>query len=218
MYNTAESSAECQRWNQRYANEPLFVGNAPNPYLVTEVAKRFQSSSAQPAKALCLGEGEGRDALFLARRGFDVTAVDGSEHGLNKLIQQARLERLTVETVMADLARYTPQLATFDLVTSFYCHLPPALRIRVNGLAVNALKPGGTFLLEGFTPRQHDLGLTSGGPPEISWLFEPADLRRELEDTAEAGFTIESLQAFVINLNNGRHHGPAAIMRLLGQR
>lgn len=217
-------SKECRRWDARYAAEPLFFGEEPNPYLV-EVVERHVGAAEAPGtgagspRALCLGEGEGRDALFLARRGFEVTAVDGSLRGLEKLACRARAAGLAVWTVYADLADFCPPPAAFDLVTSFYCHLPPALRRVVHDRAVRALRPGGYLVLEGFTPRQRELGLSSGGPGDLRLLFEPGDLRRELDRAVTGGALIlHCLQEMATRIACGRHRGEARIARFLGQR
>ncbi|WNG45758.1 class I SAM-dependent methyltransferase [Archangium minus] len=211
-------SEECQRWDERYATEPLFFGDAPNPYLVATVERWFPAMASRSLSALCLGEGEGRDALFLARRGFTVTAVDGSLKGLEKLSRRAGAEGLAIQVMHADLAHYEPASRAFDLVSSFFCHLPPELRRTVHERAVRALRPGGFFVLEGFTPRQRELGLTSGGPKDVRLLFEPAVLRSELERRpGEDGLELFECEELVEHLDCGRHQGEARVVRLVGR-
>lgn len=222
-------STECRRWDERYASEPLLFGGAPNPYLVEEVQRRFaaaiESTPAPGARtALCLGEGEGRDALYLARQGFAVTAVDGSIRGLDTLAARARMAGLSIrpiQIVHTDLADYRPPPAAFDLVTSFYCHLPPALRCMVHARAVRALRPGGYFVLEGFTPRQQTLGLPGDGPQDIRLLLEPMELHRELTAVQlphGMSLRIQHIQEVTTELACGRYCGQACIVRLLGRR
>ena len=162
---------ECLEWDRRYAGEELFFGESSNGYLRARVAALFPPrtrTGADRKAALCLGEGEGRDAVFLAERGFAVTAVDGSIRGLAKLERRAAAAELEVTVVRADLADYLPPRRRFDLVTSFYCHLPPDLRRRAHARAAASLVPGGYLLLEGYTPRQLVEGLQSGGPRDPS--------------------------------------------------
>lgn len=209
------ASEECRRWDERYASERLFFGESPNPYLVAAVEQRFAPTASRPPHALCLGEGEGRDALFLGRRGFTVKAVDGSSKGLEKLSLRATAEGLSIQAVCADLAHYEPAEASQDLVASFFCHLPPELRRTVHARAARALRPGGYFVLEGFTPRQRELGLTSGGPKEVGVLFEPEVLRAEL---GGEGLEVLECVELATQLDCGRHHGEARVVRLLARR
>lgn len=227
-------SAECRRRDERHASEPLLFGAAPSPYLpspylVEEVQRRFaaaiESTPAPGARtALCLGDGGGRDALYLARQGFAVTTVAGSIRGLDTLAARARMtssHTRPIKIVHADLAGYHPPSAAFDLVTSFYCHLPPALRCMVHARAVRALRPGGYFVLEGFTPRQQALGLPGNGPQDIRLLMEPMELHRELSAVLlphGMSLRIQHIQEVTTEITCGRYRGQACIVRLLGRR
>lgn len=208
------ASDECRRWDERYASEAAFFGEAPNPYLVSSIEQCCPGSEEPRPRALCLGEGEGRDALFLARRGFQVTAVDGSRVGLAKLATRAEREGLSVEIICAELGDYDPEPGAYDLTTAFYCHLPPALRRATHAQGALALRRGGLFVLEGFSPRQRELGLTSGGPHDATLLFEPAVLA---EDFAGGPVEVLELRELALNLELGRHRGEARIVRLLGR-
>jgi hypothetical protein len=144
-----------------------------------------------------------------------VTAVDGSIKGMEKLCQRAAASGLSIQAVCADLAHYAPEEAAHELVTSFFCHLPPELRRTVHARAARALRPGGCFVLEGFTPRQRELGLTSGGPRDVGVLFEPEVLRAEFTG---AGLEVVECVELAAQLDCGRHRGEARVVRLLARR
>ncbi|WP_280151810.1 class I SAM-dependent methyltransferase [Piscinibacter sp. XHJ-5] len=201
---------ETGQWDRRYREEALFFGDAPNRFLEQTVLERLAD---RPLRALSLGEGEGRDALWLGRRGWSVTAVDGSSIGLAKLRARARDERLAIEIICADLAVHDPGQARFDLVYACFCHLRPQIRRAVHGWAARALAPGGLLLVEGYTPRQRERGLKTGGPKDISLLFGAEDLRADVAGLLEV-VHLEELEAY---LENGRHRGPAEVVRLLAR-
>lgn len=159
-------------WDERYAGERFLYGTTPNDFLREQIA-------ALPAggRVLCLAEGEGRNAVFLAERGFVVTGVDGSKVGLEKAQRLASERRVTLETVVADLRDYELGTAKWDAIVSIWCHLPPELRATLHPRIVTALEPGGVLLLEHYHPKQ--LGYGTGGPPDAKLLVTRAELERD---------------------------------------
>ena len=161
-----------QDWDERYATTELVWGAGPNRFLVTEV------DGLPPGRALDLGCGEGRNAIWLAERGWEVTGVDFSEIGLAKARRLASQRGVEVAWVRADLLAYQPEEGAFDLVIVMYIHLPAAQLADVMKRAGAALAPGGTLLVVG-----HDLLNLSqghGGPQNPEVLFTPADIERVL--------------------------------------
>lgn len=131
-----------------------------------------------PGQALDLGCGAGRNAVWLAERSWNVTAVDFSQAGLAKARRLAESRGVRVEWLLADLLDYRPPADAFDLVLVLYVHLPGEERRLVLGRAAAALAPGGTLLVVG-----HDLSNLSegyGGPRNPEVLFTPEDLAPEL--------------------------------------
>jgi SAM-dependent methyltransferase len=149
--------ANADFWNQRYAEASFAYGMEPNDFL------RQQAPDLEAGRALCLAEGEGRNAVYLASLGHAVIAQDLSDVGLGKARQLAAERGLSIETLCCDLAEYTPEPESADLVVAIWMHLPPALRAEVHRKAVMTLRPGGHLILEAYTPRQ--LALGTGGPP-----------------------------------------------------
>jgi SAM-dependent methyltransferase len=130
-------------WEERYGAAPALWSGRPNPQLVAE------ATALPPGRALDAGSGEGGDALWLAGRGWRVTAVDFSTVALARAAAQADRRGVEVEWVHADLIRWTPPAGTFDLVSAQYLHLPrhdldPAL-----ARLAAAVAPGGSLLVVG---------------------------------------------------------------------
>jgi SAM-dependent methyltransferase len=159
-------------WNQRYAEPGFAYGTEPNEFLVTAAPQ------IPPGRVLSLGEGEGRNAVFLAQQGFEVLAVDASTVGLAKALDLAKQRGVTLTTQQADLAEFTIEPASWEGIISIFCHLPPAIRKQLYRGIVRGLKPGGVCVLEAYTPRQRELG--TGGPDEIDRLMTLPLLQEEL--------------------------------------
>jgi SAM-dependent methyltransferase len=160
-------------WDERYGVQDFIWKTEPNQFLVAEIAE------IAPGRALDLACGEGRNAVWLAEHGWQVTGVDFSPVGLAKAVRLAREHDVDVEWVEADVVEWDPPRATFDLVIVFYLHLPATERTRVLAHAQDALAPGGTLLVVG-----HDLSNLShgyGGPQDPTVLFTPEEVVIDLE-------------------------------------
>lgn len=159
-------------WDDRYASEDYLYGTEPNDFLV-EMHSRLPVGDT-----LCVAEGEGRNAVWLAERGHNVLAVDASSVGLSKARRLAELRGVSISTEVADLGTYPLKPESFDLVVSIYAHASQEARIALHTELVKALRPGGMLLLEAYTPKQ--LAYNSGGPPELEKLMTLNGLRSEL--------------------------------------
>jgi SAM-dependent methyltransferase len=161
-------------WNARYAAKELVWTAEPNRLFAAEVA------GLEPGRALDVACGEGRNAIWLAERGWRVTAVDFADAALAKARRLAANRGVQVEWVLADLLAYEPERGAFDLVAVLYLQLPHEELARAIRSAVAAVAPGGTLIVLG-----HDTtNLTEGhgGPKDASVLFTPEDVAREVED------------------------------------
>jgi SAM-dependent methyltransferase len=190
-------------WNERYSQPDYAFGKHPNDFLV-EVTDQIPKG-----RVLCLAEGEGRNAVYLAQKGCQVTAVDASEVGLAKA-QNLALERsVEIETIAADLAEFQIQPNAWDAVISIFCHLPPTLRAQVHQQVVAGLRPGGVFVLEAYTPRQ--LELKTGGPPNADLMMDLATLQQELE-----GLKFNHAVELERDIQEGQfHQGRSAVVQVL---
>ena len=159
-------------WDEEYSVDEFVYGESPNDFLLAKTA------SLKRGDVLCLAEGEGRNAVHLAKHGFSATGVDSSIVGLNKAEKLAQRHGLIIETIHADLADYTIEDNAWDSIISISCHLPPDLRKKIHRSVVSGLKEGGTFLLEAYTPKQLEFG--TGGPPSAEFMMDLETLRKEL--------------------------------------
>jgi SAM-dependent methyltransferase len=159
-------------WDERYSAEEYAYGTIPNEFLVEKV------SYIPKGKVLSLAEGEGRNAVFLAKQGYDVTAVDGSLVGLNKARKLAEKHDVVVEFIHADLADYDLGENKWDGIVSIFCPLPSSLRKELYKKVIAGLKQNGVFLLEAYTPDQLRHG--TGGGNSVDVMQTKESLRLEL--------------------------------------
>jgi SAM-dependent methyltransferase len=193
-------------WDERYAGEDYVYGTEPNAFLAGALR------GLAPGRALCLGEGEGRNAVHLAGLGHAVLAVDASAVGLAKAERLARSRGVVVETRVSDLADLEIAAGSWDLVVSIFCHVPAALRRELHRRVVAGLRPGGRFILEAYTPRQ--LEFRTGGPPVAELMMDLEDLRIEL-----AGLALVHAVELEREVLEGRLHvGRGAVVQVVGVR
>ena len=169
---------EREEWDRRYDQADLVWTASANRFLVDEV------EGLRPGRALDMACGEGRNAVWLAERGWDVTGVDFSDVGLAKARRLAEARGVEVRWECADLRTYQPEHDAYDLVAILYLHLPPAERRRLHAAAAGALRAGGVVLVVGHHLANLEGGY--GGPQDPSVLFTADDVTGEL-----AGLTIE---------------------------
>jgi len=157
-------------WNKRYQSSARVWSGNPNPQLVAEVA------DLAPGRALDVGCGEGADAIWLARQGWEVVAADISGVALERAAQHARdldpVAFARIEWRHTDLLVDPPEADSFDLVSAQFMQLPPRPRTRLFSALVQSVKTGGTLLVVG----HHPTDLTAGVPrPQMPELFYSAD-------------------------------------------
>ena len=161
-------------WDRKYAAQVRLWSDRPNRTVVAEL------SGLAPGRALDLACGEGRHAVMLAGLGWDVTGVDFPEIAIAKARARSVEEELDIQFVCADLLRYDPEPAAFDLVLVVYLQIPSAERRLVLAEAASALARGGSLVLLG-----HDLTNLAegvGGPSDPEVLYTPDDIAAELPD------------------------------------
>jgi SAM-dependent methyltransferase len=163
---------EREDWNRRHEERGLHFAAEPSRFLIAEAA------ALEPGRALDLGCGSGRNAVWLAERGWAVTAVDFSDTALGQAHALAGARGVEVTWVEADLRDFVPEPGAFDLALVLYVHLPADERREVFARARSALAPQGTLLVV-----LHDLanrGRGAGGPSDPGVLCTADDVVREL--------------------------------------
>lgn len=163
-------------------------------------------------KVLCLTEGEGRNAVHLARCGFKATGIDSSIVGLQKAKKLADKHEVLIKTICVDLTEYNIEENNWDSIISISCHLHPTLRKRLHREVVTGLKKGGTFLLEAYTPRQ--LEFQTGGPPSAEFMMELEALKEELD-----GLEFIHEKELIRDVSEGINHtGKGSVVQVLARK
>jgi 2-polyprenyl-3-methyl-5-hydroxy-6-metoxy-1,4-benzoquinol methylase len=163
-------------WNRRYAEKELLWTAQPNRFLVAE------TSELAPGRALDLACGEGRNGVWLAEKGWDVTGLDLSDVAIEKAGRLAAARSVEARWIAADLLDYRPEPAGFDLVVVMYLQVAAAERSPIVRAAAEAVAPGGTFLLVGHDSSNIAEGW--GGPQEPAVLYTAEDVTGDLAGTA----------------------------------
>lgn len=197
-------------WDQRYAEPGFAYGKEANQFLQVEYL-RIPSGG----KVLCLAEGEGRNAVFLAQQGYKVTAIDLSEVGLNKALKLASENGVHISTQVADLADYSFGEQQWDGIVSISAHTPEEIRQRVHAQIAPALKQGGVFILEAYTYQQATMKGIGGPPSSQKEMFMPLEkLQVELAELNEV-IGIEKQRI----ISEGKfHQGLSAVVQFVGKK
>ncbi len=193
-------------WDQRYAGPGHIYGREPNAFVAAEAGR------IPAGPVLCLAEGEGRNAVFLAQLGHAVTAVDQSAVGLAKAARLAAERNVPLTAVVGDLADYAIAPAAWAGIVSVFAHLPPTVRRAVHARVVAGLQPGGIFILEAYTPAQ--LAFGTGGPREAGLCMTLAGLRDEL--TGLELIVARECERDVVE--GTAHTGRGAVVQVVGRR
>lgn len=195
-------------WDERYDGHDYVFGHEPNVWMADN------AELLKPGmRALLPGDGEGRNGVWLAQRGLDVTTVDASAVGIDKARRLAAERGVDLDIQIADLRDWDAPVAAFDVVISAFLHVGPDDRAGLHQKLAATLKPGGLLLLEGFTPDH--LGIGKGGPKDTRMMFTEDRLRDDFADRLD----IEYLETLETELPaSERHGGPAVVIRLRGRR
>lgn len=192
-------------WNERYAANETVYGWAPNQFF-----KDFIDTHA-PGHILLPGEGEGRNALYAAKKGWMVDAFDFSEAARNKADALAEEAGLLIHYELKDIATYEAH-KLYDAVALIYVHLPEPLRSSFHAAVAESLQPGGFLVLEAFTPQQ--LQNNSGGPRDEALLYTASAITPDFSP-----LQILHCEEKEIELGEGDfHNGKASVLRLIAQK
>jgi len=193
-------------WDQRFAEPGYKYGTAPNAFLQQHAARLTPGS-----RVLLPGDGEGRNGVWLAQQGHQVTSADLSAVGLQKASALAAERGVALTTLQVDLADWQPEPGSFDAVVLIFTHLPPSIRAAAHRRLVAGLRFGGLLLQEAFHTGQ--LQRHSGGPKDAAMLYTPELLAADF-----AGLLTPVLSwAGEVTLSEGPgHQGPAYVTRWIG--
>lgn len=195
-------------WNQKFQTNHFIYGEAPNNFI-----KENSDLLLQANKVLCLGEGEGRNAIFLADKGLEVEALDASDIALLKLRKRAK-EHYVFIKIRHTLLEYWQPDTLYDAVICTYLHLAKPQQKMLFEKSVEALAPQGYFIAEFFSESQ--IHFESGGPKDPTFLYDVNDI---LNAVTNLSCKILKLAQEVVILNEGdKHIGRASVIRIILQK
>ncbi len=197
-----------ETWNARFAGDDYLFGEAPNAFVRRE-AHRLPSG----ATVLCVGDGEGRNSVWLTEQGCAVTAFDLAPNAVAKAQRLAAARNVTVDHRTGDVYAWPWNAAQYDaLVVVFIQFVPPDKRDAVFAGMRSAVRPGGLLLLEGYRPEQVDYG--TGGPPHREHMYTREWLAQQF-----AGWEVLRLDAYDAEIREGRgHSGMSALIDVVARK
>jgi SAM-dependent methyltransferase len=195
-------------WNERYAAPGYLFGTEPADFL-----KREGGRIARGDTVLCVADGEGRNSVYLARRGAHVTAMDGSPVAVDKARDLARARGVDIDFHTANIDAWDWGARQYDAVVAVFIQFaPPPMRDRIFAGIVRALRPGGMLLLHGYAPRQVEYG--TGGPPVAGNMYT-LDLLRAAFD----GFEVLVAADYDADIAEGAGHaGRSALIDFVARK
>lgn len=195
-------------WNTRYGAAGFAYGLVPNRFLVGHIGMLPPGG-----RVLLPADGEGRNAVYLAKQGFAVTCFDQSDVGVEKARALAARNRVSLTALAADAMDFDYPPGYYDAVALIFAHLPPRVRSHLHAKTMETLKPGGLVLLQAFCPEQ--LHYASGGPKDPTMLYSEATLRKDFAACAE----ILLLETAIEILDEGpSHQGDGAVISLVARK
>lgn len=193
-------------WNERFAEKGYVYGTMPNEWL------RQQLEVLPAGRLLLPAEGEGRNAVYAAERGWTVTGIDYSTSGRDKATALAAQRGVSIDYQIGDVLKYPYPVSTYDAAALIYSHFPQPDRLKAWPGIIAAVKPGGWLIIEVF--RKEQLGLSSGGPKTLDLLYSKAEILSEF-----SGIDWHILDDAEVILDEGPYHkGEAKVLRGLGRR
>ena len=198
-----------QFWNERFDKAEFIFGKEPNEYLVEQTNQYLKPKD----KVLCIADGEGRNGVWLAKQGMQVVGFDVSDIALAKAKQFAQDNQVIIDYSLCDSDGFNWGTNNYDAVIGIFIQFAdPAMRARIFKQAYEAIKPGGIFILQGYTPKQ--LEYKTGGPSLIEHLYTEDMIRDLVKD-----FQILDLCCYEKELSEGaRHTGMSALLGLVAQK
>ncbi|NOX74494.1 MAG: class I SAM-dependent methyltransferase [Alphaproteobacteria bacterium] len=195
-------------WNERYSKPGFLFGTEPAAFLVAQ-----QDYLIRGQKALAIADGEGRNSIFMAEKGMDVTAQDASDVAIDKARGLAAAREARVDFQLADLNDWDWADNSFDLVAAIFIQFADApFRNEIFAGIKKTLKPGGVLLLHGYTPKQVEYG--TGGPPTAKNMYTADLLQASFED-----MEILRLEGYDREVDEGRgHSGMSALIDLVARK
>jgi len=194
-------------WDERYSTEQYIYGIEPNQFFKEQLSKILT-----PGRLLLPGEGEGRNAVYAAKLGWQVDAVDQSQKAMEKAVNLADENKVDVNYSVVDLRTFIPKKNYYDAAAIIFVHFNSEERKSFHKIITDSLKPGGVLIIESFSKNQ--FGKTSGGPQDLLMLYSYNDIKNDFEE-----MKIILIEEKNIILNEGdKHSGEASVIRYVGEK
>jgi SAM-dependent methyltransferase len=201
-----------EMWDDRYSNENYAYGVSPNNYF-----KHAIETYGLTGSILLPAEGEGRNALYAAQKGLNVTAFDISEEGKKKALQLAKQGNVEINYAVGNFLDLDLINTQYDCAALIYAHFPTAILSIYHKKIAELIKPGGFLILEGFSTGHLELRNKNpkvGGPNKLEMLFSKETIKRDFPN-----FEIIQLEEVEIELNEGEfHNGTGKVIRFIGKK
>ena len=199
------------KWNERYKGLEFAYGKDPNAFF-----KKWLPQF-EPGRILMPADGEGRNGVFAAQLGWEVTSFDLSIEGQSKALQLAEENGVTIEYVVGDFEQLQFERETYDAIGFVYAHVSAEKKLVFHKKVNEYLRPGGVIIFEAFSKGHlalRKLDPKVGGPDNIDMLFSKAEIKTYFEN-----FEIFKLEEEEITLNEGKYHaGKGSVIRFVGKK
>ena len=199
------------RWNDRYSSEEFAYGTEPNNYLKEQLEK------LEPGSILFPAEGEGRNAVFAATKGWKVSAFDISSEGKSKALRLAENQKTSIDYQIGELETLNFQAGQFDAIALIYAHFPAEIKSSIHQMLDRYLRKAGIIIFEAFSKNHLDYVTKNekvGGPKDIGSLFSMDEIRADFPN-----YDIIELEEKEIELSEGIfHNGTGSVIRFTGRK
>lgn len=198
-------------WDERFANNKSVYGEEPNQFFKEQLSKLEAGTLLLPA------EGEGRNAIFAAKTGWEVSAFDSSKVGRENALKRAQIENVAIDYKLQDILEFDYSENMFDAIGLVFAHFPSIIRAKFHQKLISSLRVGGYIILEGFSKNHlqfSEKNPSAGGPKNIDMLFDSESI---LEDFSSLKTIL--IEEKIIHLSEGEfHHGESYVVRYVGQK
>lgn len=188
-----------EHWNNSFSDQDFVYGETANEFI-----QKMSDLIPDHAKVGCFAEGEGRNAVYLAKKGHDVTSYDQSEVGLEKTKRLAEKNNVQVQTVEMDLTKEKAEENQFDAAIMVFGHVPKADQQFLIQNMLDSVKSGGYVIFEVYSEDQ--LAYKTGGPPAFDMLFNPSDILHWTDDHKYIHFYYGESERHEGKRHNGKCH------------
>ncbi len=193
-------------WNERFSSDTYVYGEHPNESLKAFIDRNRAGVILFP------GEGEGRNVIYAAQKGWDAKAIDQSDIGKEKALKLATKSNVEIEYSVGDILTFDYKCESFDAIALVFFHLPPNIRKEIHNCLIHLLKPNGKIFIVGFS--QEQLQYSSGGPKDIDMLYSEELLKEDFRELEVIRCSKNELE-----LNEGPgHNGLGSVIEFEGKK